>query len=459
MLARSSLLQRIGHVARSQPAIASALRSTSALPHRSGTSQYNTRSKLPSPPPSAPAAAKLSSLSLSPGEAEKLASTTTAADLHTLPESGATAAESSPTDYNWSADGKLALPNFAAKNASVNESRPAALGSDDPDMNPRVATPSMFERHKVKEKSSSGPRGYHSSSGLNAVADAISSQERHHLPRSYSKASTGSSAARRTTTSAKSPASLRASGSANSAAASAHFTRPPAPGAHNPSIGSSVAAPSLENAGSTQQAIKSSLPSPLDTADASTPPELSAPSQQQTSFDHLAQNYAGMGSHPFDSRIANILSAPLNDLDIEIKPDGIIYLPEIKYRRILNKAFGPGGWGLAPRGETNVGPRIVSREWMLICLGRFVSTARGEQEYFDPSGIATASEGAKSNALMRCCKDLGIASELWDPRFVREFKSKHTVEVWAEGVGGKKRRLWRRKDQPPFEYPWKEKQV
>ena len=63
---------------------------------------------------------------------------------------------------------------------------------------------------------------------------------------------------------------------------------------------------------------------------------------------------------------------------------------------------------------------------------RFVATARGEQEYFYPNGIATASEGAKSNALMRCCKDLGIASELWDPRFIRDFKKKHCLEVFVE---------------------------
>jgi hypothetical protein len=44
---------------------------------------------------------------------------------------------------------------------------------------------------------------------------------------------------------------------------------------------------------------------------------------------------------------------------------------------------------------------------------RLVAIARGEQEYFDPSGVATATEACKSNALMRCCKDLGIASELW----------------------------------------------
>ena len=44
---------------------------------------------------------------------------------------------------------------------------------------------------------------------------------------------------------------------------------------------------------------------------------------------------------------------------------------------------------------------------------RLVGIARGEQEYFDPNGIPTATEACKSNALMRCCKDLGIASELW----------------------------------------------
>lgn len=93
--------------------------------------------------------------------------------------------------------------------------------------------------------------------------------------------------------------------------------------------------------------------------------------------------------------------------------DGLIYLPEIKYRRILNRAFGPGGWGLAPRGEHTISPKNISREYALICSGRFVSQARGEQDFFDISGLPTASEGCKSNALMRCCKDLGIASELW----------------------------------------------
>lgn len=40
---------------------------------------------------------------------------------------------------------------------------------------------------------------------------------------------------------------------------------------------------------------------------------------------------------------------------------------------------------------------------------------------------------------MRCCKDLGVASELWDPRFIREFKAKYCVEVFAEHVPTKKK--------------------
>ncbi|TYJ54211.1 hypothetical protein B9479_005137 [Cryptococcus floricola] len=169
-------------------------------------------------------------------------------------------------------------------------------------------------------------------------------------------------------------------------------------------------------------------------------------------------SFAGLSEKPFPRETAEALLRELKPDDVEIKPDGLLYLPEIKYRRTLNLAFGPGGWGLAPRGETHVGPRIVSREWGLVCLGRLVSVARGEQEYFDPSGIATATEACKSNALMRCCKDLGIASELWDPSFIRKFKKDHCLEVFAEHATrkGSKKKLWRKKNAPKFEYPYKE---
>ena len=84
-----------------------------------------------------------------------------------------------------------------------------------------------------------------------------------------------------------------------------------------------------------------------------------------------ARSFHGLSTEAFPPEAAKILLAPLDPNDVEVKPDGIIYLPEIKYRRVLNKAFafGPGAWGLAPRGETIVTPQSATREYALIVLG------------------------------------------------------------------------------------------
>lgn len=87
---------------------------------------------------------------------------------------------------------------------------------------------------------------------------------------------------------------------------------------------------------------------------------------------------------------------------------------------------------------------------------RLVSIARGEQQYFDPDGIPTATEGCKSNALMRCCKDLGIASELWDPRFIRKFMAERGKEIIVEHMTTKKRRKHYMRKDDPLKYPLKE---
>lgn len=85
-----------------------------------------------------------------------------------------------------------------------------------------------------------------------------------------------------------------------------------------------------------------------------------------------ARSFHGLSTEAFSKEAAGALLAPVSPEDIEVKPDGIVYLPEIKYRRILNKAFGPGAWGLAPRGETIVTAKSVTREYALVALGRFV---------------------------------------------------------------------------------------
>ncbi|KAJ4150367.1 hypothetical protein LMH87_011119 [Akanthomyces muscarius] len=170
-----------------------------------------------------------------------------------------------------------------------------------------------------------------------------------------------------------------------------------------------------------------------------------------------SSSFHGIASRPVTQRQFGALMRPLDVDDIEVKPDGIIYLPEIRYRRRLNEAFGPMGWGLIPKGEAVVGDSIVTREYALIVDGRFVSQAQGENSYFGADQLPSAVEGCKSNALMRCCKDLGIASELWDPSFVRWFKKNRMEEVWVEHATTKKKRtLWYRKGAVEVAYPYRQ---
>eukprot|EP01100_Stratorugosa_tubuloviscum_P015099 TRINITY_DN8481_c0_g1_i1.p1 TRINITY_DN8481_c0_g1~~TRINITY_DN8481_c0_g1_i1.p1 ORF type:complete len:263 (-),score=106.26 TRINITY_DN8481_c0_g1_i1:55-843(-) len=150
-------------------------------------------------------------------------------------------------------------------------------------------------------------------------------------------------------------------------------------------------------------------------------------------------------------------NAPLNEQDIEIKPDGLIYLPEIKYRRILNSALGAGAWVLIPCSPPQLSEGCVTREFALFIYGKFVSQSIGEQQLNPQMSSATASEGAKSKALMRCCKDIGVGSELWDPNFINRWKSKYAEAIWCEHYKTKeKKKLWKRKDRLLSEYPWKE---
>ena len=178
----------------------------------------------------------------------------------------------------------------------------------------------------------------------------------------------------------------------------------------------------------------------------------------------IVNPYNNIAKAPFSDEAQKALNVKIDPKDVEIKPDGIIYLPGVKYRNILHKAFGQGAWALLPKNiYFDESESRVFYHAALFVNGQFVSESIGEQRYIknnENMSYATAVEGAKTDCMTRCCKDLGIAAQLWDPRFIKEWKEKNAVAVWCEGVAqnnkGKKKQLWRRKDDPPLEYPWKE---
>lgn len=133
-----------------------------------------------------------------------------------------------------------------------------------------------------------------------------------------------------------------------------------------------------------------------------------------------------------------ILYKAVVEEDVEIRPDGLIYLPWMEYATRLRKAFKMK-WALVPNGDPKVNGNYVMREFYLIINGTFASSAIGEQLYYPNNATMTwgdACEGAKSNALMRCCKEIGITLELWKPSFVRAWKEKYAEEVLAKYPDG-----------------------
>lgn len=159
---------------------------------------------------------------------------------------------------------------------------------------------------------------------------------------------------------------------------------------------------------------------------------------------------SGLGYLHVSTEAAGILQQAVTDDEIDVLPTGEVYLSQIAYRRRLNAAFLPGGWTLRPVGAAmqmpgGAAPSLVQR-FELWAHGEYVGETFGEAEYHDDNKRqtwATAWESAKSNALMRCCKDLGIASECWDRRWAEAWRTRKAIQVWRKGQS---RPQWRRLD-------------
>ncbi len=145
-----------------------------------------------------------------------------------------------------------------------------------------------------------------------------------------------------------------------------------------------------------------------------------------------------------------ILIAPIDlDLEADIRPDGRTYVAHVHVRRRLIKAVGVGGWALVPtsrpRGAVN-DERTVVMGWALKIYGRFFGMAWGSMSPEGKQSDDELLEGAKSSALTKIAKDLGIGLECWDRRWCDAFMESHCVQVWTN----KDKPQWRRLTARPF---------
>jgi len=151
--------------------------------------------------------------------------------------------------------------------------------------------------------------------------------------------------------------------------------------------------------------------------------------------------YAGAGMLNLTKGQQEQLMAHIHPEDLDVTPDGNVYLPQVAYRKILFEVFGPGNWALVPMSDPKSLPpagnrNTVVQRFQLRVYGKFASEAWGEGDFWANNASqskATAAEAAKSNALMRCCKDLGIALHNWDRRFTEQYKREYCKQATVNG--------------------------
>ena len=153
------------------------------------------------------------------------------------------------------------------------------------------------------------------------------------------------------------------------------------------------------------------------------------------------------------------IAASFDKNQIEIRPDGLIFLPQTFWRERLNQSFGIGQWALIPKASHKDPTKDkLYLPGVLLVRGVFVAEAIGEAELHSNNPMqswASVWESAKSDCITRCCKDLGIASELWQPQFIEAWKKENAIQVWRDKTGKKKNGeagsyQWRKKTATPF---------
>lgn len=162
---------------------------------------------------------------------------------------------------------------------------------------------------------------------------------------------------------------------------------------------------------------------------AATEARLAAEPARAPMVPQYATGFEGAAAAPFSPEAAAVLGAAVNPDEVEIRTDGIVYLPGVAYRRLLTRAFGLGAWALLPRGPARTVGDAATYHGALFILGRFVSEALGECRKNGGMSEASAIEGARTDCLTRCCKDLGMAAELWDPTWRESWTAKYAVKV------------------------------
>jgi len=168
------------------------------------------------------------------------------------------------------------------------------------------------------------------------------------------------------------------------------------------------------------------MPKDLVEKETEVPVEIESPFPPKTLEENISSQVANLlnkaGTIKLTPEQEEILYAPVPKEEIELREDGLYYLPWTFYVGRLRKAFG-NEWAQIPAGKPSREGNLILQPFWLFIYGKPQAWAIGQQEYIPTNKKMTygdAIEACSSNGLMRLCKRIGIGIELWDKKFIKK---------------------------------------
>lgn len=156
-----------------------------------------------------------------------------------------------------------------------------------------------------------------------------------------------------------------------------------------------------------------------------------------------------VGSLEFGEKECKILYEAIDPGELDIRLDGIVYLPWIFAARRLRNAF-PGSWALLPEGKPQISPdNKVMWGFHFIIKKVLIDYVISEHPYFPNNkkqSYVDAVKSVKSKAFIQACKGIGMFPELWDRKYCAQWKDKYTYSKKETSSKGHEVINWYTKD-------------
>jgi hypothetical protein len=176
------------------------------------------------------------------------------------------------------------------------------------------------------------------------------------------------------------------------------------------------------------------------------PAEIPPPAATASSLAY----WQGAGEISLTQEQQELLWGPVDEAEVLIRPDGIVYLPWAQVWRVILRAFSPQVPALVWLGKPQVQDQTICLHVVMVCGGRFVGEAVGECRYRPGNknmSWASCVEGAQSDAIVKISKRLGMFSELWSVPWVNSWRNQFCLRVYRTS---KREYQWRRIEDEPF---------